>query len=1441
MTDVANLELQVGSSDVNVASKRLNDLTNNAGKAEGATKRLASATDGLAEKAKLLAAAFSAFKAAEALVENQRAFDKLNSALITATGSAANASKAFGALQIFAASTPYSLQETTKAFIQLRNLGLTPSERALQAYGNTAAAMSKSLDQMVEAVADAATGEFERLKEFGIKASQENGKVALTFQGHTTTITNSAKNIEEYLIRLGETKFAGGMELQSKTLDGALSNLGDTWDMLLQSFNNAGFAETAQSSVLSLSGALSDLTAIVDAVSGGMEIGAGKAEEYSIAHAALRTTFEAITILGMNVAFTFQAIGKDLGAMAAQAVAFAKADSMAEGLKAVKEIGEARVADAVEERRLLDANIEKVLWAADVRAKVAENEKERKKREREDTLAGFRVQQAGNQLTKEQLDLLKKWAEEYKKIREEIAERVATIQLELQYNDKLTDGQKYALKVMEDLRAGNLRLTAAKQIKLAKDLEEYLLLERIQDAREADKKALEEQAKALKASTDEVWDQVKATEEQVKAYGKSAISLTELRLAQEQAKLTAYELSQEEEAAINSRIAGLNRLREEQYKLLSKEQRQAIMEEDAKMWESFDRTAHDTFISVANGGKDLATRLKESFKNIFFDWLYQMTLKKWLVNISGSFGSSAAGSALASSGSSALGGTGSSALSQGFSLVNMGKSIYGAISGGFAELSTSIADAVQSGMYATGMTGQIASNGSVATGVGAAGAAFAGIAGGVIGGNFISGGYSALGGSSTNATAIGTAIGTVILPGIGSLVGGLIGGAVNRLFGMKPKEYGEMGLTGTLGSDNSFSGQNYAKWTQKGGWFRSNKSGTEFASVDSGQAKALSDAYTMLKSITGGFGETIGASADSLKALAERVQAVSIVFGKTEEENQKAISDFFTTVADKMANELVPNLSTFSKEGESASATLQRLAGDYSALDVALQALGETSEQAFGAVGIASLKAREQLIAAAGGLDALVSGLTYFQQNFLTDAERLAPVAKSVHEQMEKLGYGSITTVQQFKDLVLGFDRSTEDGAKLYVQLLALAPAFKQVADSAQSAAEVAAQAAATQASAAREAKMKVLDSAMGVLSRSVSLRKDQLQKEYDSQVALINAQADAARDATNARLQAAQKEASALQSVYGRVASTFSSLRKMTREEGIKVLETAAKNKGSLSNTPNLDEALSAVGSQDTSKYATMLDFQRDQARAASLIGDLRDTASTQLEAANRQVELQQDMLAAIEASRQAQLDQAKRLHDEQQTRLDRALEAAQAQIDAINGVDKSVLTVAQAIAAFNSASGAAGGGSISDPGVGGSVPGGGGFTGTWQAPPGVFGPGGTPASQPMFWENTEWDWFRNGPIKGYASGGQHDGGWRMVGETGPEVEFTGASRIVSHEQTKKMFQQDNRELVAAIDNLTGAVENQRVLIEKLERNAKITADILLNVSQGGNTLKTS
>src|SRR5690606_21234070 len=44
-------------------------------------------------------------------------------------------------------------------------------------------------------------------------------------------------------------------------------------------------------------------------------------------------------------------------------------------------------------------------------------------------------------------------------------------------------------------------------------------------------------------------------------------------------------------------------------------------------------------------------------------------------------------------------------------------------------------------------------------------------------------------------------------------------------------------------------------------------------------------------------------------------------------------------------------------------------------------------------------------------------------------------------------------------------------------------------------------------------------------------------------------------------------------------------------------------------------------------------------------------------------------------------------------------------------------------------------------------------------------------------------------GGLYGYASGGMHPGGWRVVGEMGPELEFTGPSRIMSTARTRGML----------------------------------------------------
>jgi hypothetical protein len=54
---------------------------------------------------------------------------------------------------------------------------------------------------------------------------------------------------------------------------------------------------------------------------------------------------------------------------------------------------------------------------------------------------------------------------------------------------------------------------------------------------------------------------------------------------------------------------------------------------------------------------------------------------------------------------------------------------------------------------------------------------------------------------------------------------------------------------------------------------------------------------------------------------------------------------------------------------------------------------------------------------------------------------------------------------------------------------------------------------------------------------------------------------------------------------------------------------------------------------------------------------------------------------------------------------------------------------------------------------------------------------------------------------VPGFAEGGIHSGGWRVVGENGPELENTGESRIFSNSQSKSLI--DNTELINEIRQL--------------------------------------
>lgn len=225
-------------------------------------------------KLKAIAVAFITVKLAGYLkdigmkaYETRKEFAKFEAVLRNALQSQEKAAKAMKMLQSLAAETPASLKIWTEGFIKLVNRGINPTKDELTNMGDLASSQGKSIDQLIEAILDAMTGENERLKEFGIRASKEGDKVKYTFKGVTTEVSNSEESIKNYLLSLGKLEgVAGSMAIQMKELEGMESNLGDTMDAI---YNKIGkkFEPMIKSVIDGISKLLGDVSESLDTVS----------------------------------------------------------------------------------------------------------------------------------------------------------------------------------------------------------------------------------------------------------------------------------------------------------------------------------------------------------------------------------------------------------------------------------------------------------------------------------------------------------------------------------------------------------------------------------------------------------------------------------------------------------------------------------------------------------------------------------------------------------------------------------------------------------------------------------------------------------------------------------------------------------------------------------------------------------------------------------------------------------------------------------------------------------------------------------------------------------------------------------------------------------------------------------------------------------------------
>ena len=193
-------------------------------------------------------------------------FERFQTVLETLEGSSEKAKASMDWVANFAAKTPYELNGVTDAFVKLKAYGIDPQAGALAAAGDAAAAMGKPLEQAVEAMADAMTGENERLKEFGIKAEvagndivyrwQENGKAMVA-----TAKKNSREQIQATIEGIWNGRYGGAMDKLSGTWDGMWSNLQDTFTKVFKMIGDAGIFDVLKGELKGVLDALAAMEA----------------------------------------------------------------------------------------------------------------------------------------------------------------------------------------------------------------------------------------------------------------------------------------------------------------------------------------------------------------------------------------------------------------------------------------------------------------------------------------------------------------------------------------------------------------------------------------------------------------------------------------------------------------------------------------------------------------------------------------------------------------------------------------------------------------------------------------------------------------------------------------------------------------------------------------------------------------------------------------------------------------------------------------------------------------------------------------------------------------------------------------------------------------------------------------------------------------------------
>lgn len=208
------------------------------------------------------------------------------------------------------------------------------------------------------------------------------------------------------------------------------------------------------------------------------------------------------------------------------------------------------------------------------------------------------------------------------------------------------------------------------------------------------------------------------------------------------------------------------------------------------------------------------------------------------------------------------------------------------------------------GQFSAGMQSGTSSLGGFKASFEAGGANMAGaIAGSVLNGisgygisKSLSGGFKVEG---INVDAI-AGIASMI-PGVGPIAG-VIGGIINRAFGMAAKEQVDAGVRGSVSAKMGANLESYSSWKQEGGWFRSDRQGTDVTAITGEFDQLLDSSINSVSMAVTKYADILKLSTGHISGFTKYIDLS--LKGLSPEEQKKKIEEALGSFGDNLANTL---------------------------------------------------------------------------------------------------------------------------------------------------------------------------------------------------------------------------------------------------------------------------------------------------------------------------------------------------------------------------------------------------------------------------------------------------------------------------------------------------------------------------------------------------------